>query len=33
MMRLQYILEKAVEVLLLLNELVDSVTILIYSLG
>ncbi len=33
MMRLQYILEKAVEALLLLNELVDSVTILIHSLG
>ena len=33
MMRLQYILEKAVEALLLLNELVDSLTILIHSLG
>jgi len=33
MMRLQYILEKAVEALLLLNELVDSVIILIHSLG
>jgi hypothetical protein len=33
MMKLQYILEKAVEALLLLNELLDSVTILIHSLG
>ncbi len=33
MMKLQYILEKAVEALLLLNELVDSVIILIHSLG
>jgi len=33
MSRLQLILEKTVEGLVLLNELVDGLTILIYSLG
>ena len=33
MARLQLILEKTVEGLVLLNELVDGLTILIYSLG